>query len=182
MTLLIARLNHKAQPLERGDLFEDPLHAFLEEWGLGEVTGGGTQLSNLGEVEYCDVEIDLVVDPDGAMKQVAKKLEELGAPIGSKLTCGSNELSFGKLEGIGVYLNGSDLPAVVYRDCDANHVYDEFERLLGDNGSIQSHWQGPSETALYMYGPSFTVMQECIAEFLASYPLCAKARVVKIAG
>ncbi len=167
--------------MDRGDLFEDPLNEFLEERGLGEVTGGGTQLGELGEIEYCDLEIELSVDPAEAMKQIAAKLEELGAPVGSHLTCGDIELAFGRLEGLGVYLNGSDLPAEVYRDCDANHVYEEFERLLGKNGSIHSHWQGPSETALYMYGPSFTVMQKCISEFLETYPLCSKARVVKIA-
>jgi hypothetical protein len=32
-----------------------------------------------------------------------------------------------------------------------------------------------------MYGPSFEAMQTALAGFLASYPLCERARVVQVA-
>jgi hypothetical protein len=62
-----------------------------------------------------------------------------------------------------------------------NEVYNEINRRLGDRGSIQGHWQGPTETALYLYGNSADEMAALIAGYLAECPLCQRARVVKIA-
>jgi len=54
------------------------------------------------------------------------------------------------------------------------------ERIDG-HGEVCSWWQGPSETALYLYGASFDTMAERIADLLATYPLCQGARVIKVA-
>jgi hypothetical protein len=62
-----------------------------------------------------------------------------------------------------------------------NELYEELNRLLGDRGDIQGHLQGPTETALYLYGYSADEMKCLIAEKLANYPLCQKARVEQIA-
>lgn len=181
MTIIIARLNDRAQPLDRGDLYEDPLDAVLKERGWGEVTGGGTQLGENNEIEFCDLEIE-ISDPS-AVALVISVLEDLGAPKGSRLIQDneSEDIKFGINDGLGVYLNGSSLPSSTYVNCDVNFVYSEFERLLGNAGSIHSHWQGPTETALYLYGPCFDEMKRLLADFIASYPLCAQARLVKIA-
>ena len=37
--------------MDRGERYEDPLDAFLKANGLGEVSGGGTQLLETGEIE-----------------------------------------------------------------------------------------------------------------------------------
>jgi hypothetical protein len=181
--LVIARLNDRAQPIDRGDLYEDPLDAILKDQGLGEVTGGGTQLGKDNEIEFCDIEIQLHAASDESLDALKSALEELGAPKGSKLIVESSgqELSLGTNEGLAVYLNGTDLPAEVYQTCDVNFVYQEFNRLLGSEGTIHSHWQGPRETALYMYGRSFDAMKTHLQSFIDSYPLCQKARVVQIA-
>jgi hypothetical protein len=50
-------------------------------------------------------------------------------------------------------------------------------RLEG-HGEIESHWQGPTETALYNYGDSIDVMKPLIKEFMEGYPLCKWTRVV----
>ena len=73
----------------------------------------------------------------------------MGAPKGSRLIWndGANELEFGTLEGLAVYLNGTDLPDAVYEQSDARFVYEEFGRLVGSEGRVVSHWQGPRETA-----------------------------------
>lgn len=52
-------LNARLRPLDRGDIYEDPLHEILEEHGLGETSGGGTGMGDNGEVAYCDVELSL---------------------------------------------------------------------------------------------------------------------------
>ena len=180
---LVAQLNARLQPMHRGEYFEDPLEEVLQKGNYGEVSGGGTMQAKTGEIEYCDIEIQVSTSSPEVLALVISALEELGAPKGSKLTVESTgeEHAFGVTEGLAVYLNGTDLPADTYQDCDSNHVYDEFERLLEGEGRILSFWQGPTETALYMYGQSFEEMRIRISEFVATYPLCAQCRIEQIA-
>jgi len=84
-------------------------------------------------------------------------------------------------EGLGIYLNGSDLPDDVYQNCDCNIVYSEISRLIDGKGLIMSHWEGASETAFYLYGESFAILKSLISDFVATYPLCHKCRIEKIA-
>ena len=179
-----AHVNARIMPLERGDRYEDPLSEALEQNGLGEVTGGGTMQSREGEIEYCGIDIDLT-DVAKGVPFVCEFLTRCGAPKGSKLQyedeAGRQEVPFGAAEGLAIYLNGTDLPDEVYQQCDINELYDEFNRLLGDRGSIQGHWQGPTETALYLYGHSADEMRGLLAGYMAEYPLCERARVVRIA-
>jgi hypothetical protein len=179
-----ANLNARIMPLERGEQYEDPLSEALAQYGLGEVTGGGTMQSKEGEIEYCGIDIDVFDLPRG-VPFVCEFLTQRGAPKGSKLEYELDgkrvEMPFGSAEGLAIYLNGTDLPADVYKNCDVNEVYNEINRLLGDRGSIQGHWHGPTETALYLYGSSTDEMRALIAGYMAEYPLCQKARLVKIA-
>ena len=73
-----------------------------------------------------------------------------------------------------------NLPAEVYQTTDSNFVVSEIDKRLSGHGAIEAHWQGPTETALYVYGDSIATMQPLIADFMASYPLCRGARVVPI--
>jgi hypothetical protein len=181
-TLVVARLNDRAQPMDRGELYEDPLDDVLRKHRAGSVTGGGTQLTEDSEIEFCEIEIEVREPATDTIALIKHTLEDLGAPKGSTLRLESLDevLSFGVNEGLAVYLNGTDLPDEVYAECDSNFVYSEFNRLLGADGKVHSHWQGPTETALYMYGPSFETMKHRLASFLSSYPLCQRARVVQI--
>lgn len=181
---VIARLNARVQPIDRGEYYEDPLDDTLIAAGLGKVTGGGTQLADdpVG-IEFCDIEICIDKVNDEALASIAKRLEELGAPKGSKLIVEADgrEIPFGKLEGLAVYLNGVDLPDEVYEKCDFDTVVEEFNRLMGDQGSYRGFWQGERETGVFCYGPSFAAMKAAIEPFLGSYPLCQGARVEQIA-
>ena len=179
-----ARLNARLQPMDRGDYFEDPLIEEFEKNKLGDVTGGGTQLADEpAGIEFCDLEIMLHEVNDEALKAITDKLESLGAPKGSKLIVESDgrEIPFGTHEGIGIFLNGTDLPDKTYEECDVNHVIDTLNLLMGEKGEFRGHWQGSKETALYCYGPSFEDMREAISGFLSDYPLCKGARVEQIA-
>lgn len=179
-----AQLNARIMPMDRGERYEEPLEEALSENGFGEVTGGGTMQSENGEIDFCGIDIDLL-DVANGVPFVCQFLSERGAPKGSKLQYELDgekmEVPFGEAEGLAIYLNGTDLPEEVYKECDVNEAYDEINRLLGDCGSIQGHWQGPTETALYLYGDSADEMRELISGYLAEYPLCQRARVVKIA-
>jgi hypothetical protein len=180
--LIVARINDRTQPIERGELYEDPLQEMIEAAGIGDVTGGGTQLGSTGEIAFCDIEIRAQDVEQSTLGAVIEMLEKLGAPKGSKLLIEDRaEIPFGRLEGMAVYLNGTDLPDIVYQECDSNHVFEQFNRLLGQAGKIHSTWQGPTETAFYLYGASFDQMRRLLSDFIAGYPLCQKARLVQTA-
>lgn len=181
--IITLTLNARLQPVHRNEL-EDAFGQIAEENTLGaRVVGGGTALSPVGEVENCDVAIELDDCTREAAEHIAGIFSAMLAPKGSWLHMpdGAGRIPFGEHEGLALYLNGTDLPEDVYVSCDANHVYDECIRLLDGVGMVNSHWQGPTETALYMYGRSFDEMQARIAGFLADYPLCRDCRVVRIA-
>lgn len=180
--VVIAQLNARLQPLDRGHIFEDPLSERLEAKGLGQVVGGGTQLLETGEISRCDFEIELINADDATLKRLVAILEELGIPKGSKLLVGSDkEISCGTMEGLAVYLNGTDLPEEVYETCDVNYVCEQFDHLAEGVGEILGYWEGPTETALYLYGRSSSEIHKRLHRFLDQYPLCQKARVVQIA-
>ncbi|HSJ01105.1 MAG: hypothetical protein ACAI34_13105 [Verrucomicrobium sp.] len=179
-----AEFNHKIGPIQRGDVYEDPLTEYLDGLGAGEVDGGGTMQNKDGEIAFCDLHM-LLHPSETIIPSIIQFLEQRGAPRGSKLRVFSGEsiqqeIPFGIREGFGVYLDGVNLPDEVYRDCDSNFVVSELDRLLSGHGSVEAHWQGPTETALYLYGDSIAVMTTLVTDFLASYPLCRGARVVDL--
>ena len=57
-------LPESLMPLERGDKYEDPIEATLNDLGLGEVTGGGSQLGDqqldgTRPIEFCGIDVEL---------------------------------------------------------------------------------------------------------------------------
>lgn len=181
---ITARLNAKVQPIDRGDYYEDPLNDALEDARLGKVTGGGTQLTNAPcGIEFCDLEICVDEPNEETLAAIIQRLNDLGAPKGSRLIVeeSGREFPFGVTEGLAVYLNGTDLADEVYRECDVNHVIDEFDRLLGGKGAFRGYWEGERETALFCYGASFSEMRAALQPFLDAYPLCEGARIEQIA-
>jgi hypothetical protein len=83
-TFIFVHINESIMPIERGKKYADPLHGFLYAKGLGEVTGGGSSLSETGEIQWVGVDVELV-DPEKNLPLLIKKLRELGAPKGSFL-------------------------------------------------------------------------------------------------
>lgn len=178
-----AQLNMKLQPIHRGE-FEDAWETMVERAGLPPIVGGGTMMSAGGEVDFCDLEFEFADASAAAVRRTIEALEALGAAKGSVLrlhTEPGQEFPFGVNEGLGLYLNGTDLPEEVYASTNADELADRLAQALGDAGSLHSWWDGPTETALYLYGPSFARMSELIAPVVADYPLCQRARVVQIA-
>jgi len=171
-------------PLERGERYEDPLQDELEKHGFGEADGGGTMTEKSGEIEFIDVEMTLTRTHE-SIPFVIERLESYGAPKGSKLIIREGrqkrEIPFGQIEGFGVYLDGVNLPDEVYKTSDVNLVIKEFNKRVKRHGNVQSYWQGPTETALYIYGDNVEKMKAKIAGFMATYPLCRGARVVTLA-
>ena len=49
-----------------------------------------------------------------------------------------HRVPFGKMHGIAIYLNGTDLPENVDQECDVNHIIAEIDRLLSGVGYIRA--------------------------------------------
>jgi len=178
---LTLQLNAKLQPIDRGEFFEDPITEALETSKCGTTDGGGTMQEATGEIEFCDIEILLKDNKRESVDKLLQVIDKIGVPKGSFLHADGFEQSVGTLEGLALYLNGTELSEEVYENCDINYVIEKIDELLSGSGQFYSHWEGPKYTALYYYGISFEEMKQRMTPFLSEYPLCQKCRVEQIA-
>ena len=175
-------INARLRPLDRGGRYENPLQSALDARLPGsKVTGAGTSLTADREPAFSDIDLDIEGDRATALQLAIATLEAAGAPKGSRARLDGDEpVTFGVTEGLAVYLNGTDLPAEVYATNDVNHLVAALLDSLGSEGQMQSYWQGPRETALYLYGPSASHMNHLIAGVLPRFPLAQGCRVVAL--
>lgn len=86
---VFARIPEAILPADRGRKYEDPLDAALKREKLGEVTGGGSQLSEPDSegqriVEWVGLDIELT-ELERGIPFVKQQLRGLGAPAGTTL-------------------------------------------------------------------------------------------------
>jgi hypothetical protein len=174
---VLARFYEHIEPIDRGSRYEDPLNDALEAAGIGRVTGGGSQLTEEGRIEFADIEIELV-DLDTALQAAVDALERAGAPHGSEIHLDGSVLrEFGTAQCVAVYLDGVSLPEQVYADLDFDELISELEGAAGDGG-YHGHWQGPEETGLFFFGPNAEELFARIQPALVAQPIGQNARVV----
>lgn len=178
---LTLQLNARLLPMDRGEFFEDPIQEALESFKCGTTDGGGTMLQPSGEMEFSDIEILLKDNSTENVQTLMQIIDRIGVPKGSVLRAEGLEHSVGTLEGLALYLNGTELSEEVYQNSDINYVIEKIDGELNGSGGYYSHWEGPENTALYFYGSSFEEMKQRMTSFLAEYPLCQKCRVEQIA-
>lgn len=134
-------------------------------------------------IKCCDIEIMVNEISQDTLDTIISTLIKSGATIGSFLKFGSETktIPFGQLEGMAVFLNGTDLPDEVYADFDVNEFISQCNERLSSTGSFLDRWSGSKETALYFYGRSFETMKAAMADAIDNEPGCAMARIVQIA-
>jgi hypothetical protein len=180
---VLARITEHVEPIERGERYEDPLAVFLKEHGLGDVTGGGSQLTKDGEIEFADLELELV-NLDDAVTRVIQQLEAMGAPCGSSIEfaadAGREPISFGRYEQLTIYLDGTGLPADVYESLDFGRVYRELGKAVGREagGQARSVWTGATETAVHLAGPKADALEKVVSAMWHTVPVFQNARLV----
>ena len=173
---LLARLYEHIEPLDRGTRYEDPLDTALRARGLGEVTGGGSQLTEGGEIEFADVEMS-VNNVDDAVPVIVSSLEGSGAPTAAELIGDAGVLrEFGRLQSVAVYLDGVTLPHEVYANLDFDEVVDALTMAAGEE-SYHGYWQGATETGLFFFAPDAESMFTRIEPVLHALPIGQNARV-----
>jgi len=177
--VVIARLYEHIAPIDRGNRYEDPLQAVLDETSAGQVTGGGSQLSELGGIDHADIEIELA-NLDGALRIVIEALEKSGAPQGSELIDAKDARvlrEFGTHECLAIYLDGISLPDEVYANLDFDAVVSEIGAAAGPD-SYHGVWQGNEETGLFFFGAHADDMFARVEPVLRRLPIGQNARVV----
>jgi hypothetical protein len=180
---VLARITEHVEPIERGERYEDPLADFLKEHGLGDVTGGGSQLTKDGEIEFADLELELV-NLDDAVARVIQQLEAMGAPCGSSIEfaadSGREPIPFGRYEQLTMYLDGTGLPADVYESLDFGRVYRELGEAVGREagGQARSVWTGATETAVHLAGPKADALEKVVNAMWHTVPVFQNARLV----
>jgi hypothetical protein len=183
--IIVVQLNDKIQPIDRGEIYEDPLNEFLTKKQYGEIIAAGTMLEKSGELASCDITIELFSNKEEKKiaAEIIEKLEKIGVPKSSKLKIERTkvEIEFGTLEGLAIYLDGINLPDEVYQDTDPMFVINEIRRLANIQNNVIREWRGHAETGLYFYGKSFQEMRDSISDLIHTYPLCRGAKVVQIA-
>lgn len=182
--LVIAHIPEYIEPIDRGDRYGNPLDAKLQESGLGEVTGGGSQMDENFQIVSVDLEIYLA-NLNTAVSLCTSVLESCGAPRGSQITFGAEpnqtKIDFGKTEGIALIIDGVNLPQEVYEKYELDGLLDALKPVL-DGGIGEFHGCNTlSETTeLYFYGPSADRMLDSIAKVQSEFPLCQNSKTRKI--
>ena len=174
-------LRGPVQPVDRNDHYEEPLFDALERAGLGGPgSGGGTLCGREGEIEEADFDVE--VSSLDAIPLIVRILEEAGAPRGSELRYERRGepvvVPFGAVEGVAVYLDGATQAPEVYASTSAGELADRLTEAMGDAGEVRGSWQGPRETALYLYGRDAEQLFARVLPVLRGYPLSRNARVV----
>lgn len=175
---ITVRINDKCKPLDRGDIYEDPLDEALQRESLGEVTGGGTLQNKNYQIEYCELAVTVKGDLEKTKKFIINELNKIGIPKGSKLIHDNVEIEFGNKEVMAVYFSNI-LADEVYEKIDINDVLHKIDSLLGGDGEMSSHTVIDNETIVYFKGASFTKMQKAIAVYCSSNELCANGRILQ---
>ncbi len=177
--LVLARVYEHIEPIDRGDRYEDPLQATLEKVGIGRVTGGGSQLDELGKspTRMSRLNSPMSTRHCGLWLRHSRYA---GAPQGSELIQTSDDRvlrEFGKLQCLAIYLDGTSLPDEVYANLDFEAVVGALGAAAGDN-SFRGFWQGPQETGLFFFGPDAEAMFARVEPVLRPLPIGQNARVV----
>ncbi len=171
-------LNMRLMPLDRGYFFEDPIMEALEKKEIGEVTGGGTSLSEEGMPTSCDVEIYIKLSKKQEFIEYIKSLNNIAK--GSYIEIEDEKLEIGTLEGLNIMLDGISLPSSVYKENDVNDVIDDMDKLLKGKGQFFSYYYGERYTNLYFYGESYEEMKQIIEDYTKNCPLCQNSIIEKI--
>ncbi len=175
--MILARLYAHIEPMDRGERYEDPLETALGAAGVGTVTGGGSQLNEVGGIEFADIEIELA-DLEGAVQIVVDALERSGAPQGSEILSGADVLrEFGTQQCLAIFLDGVSLPDDVYANLDFDETVEKIGAAAGPD-SYRGFWQGPEETGIFFYGSNADTMFERVEPVLHAMPIGQNARVV----
>jgi hypothetical protein len=137
------RIQARLQDDQRAEVIDALFEALLARVSPpSRVTGSELVVGVHGEPRA--VLAHLEVAPVDAERVVAAILDlEDGLPQGSRVEINGASAPFGRLQGLAVYLNGTQLDADAYAQGDLQATVDALTLAAGDAGTLWSHWMGP---------------------------------------
>lgn len=194
------QLNAKVQPLDRWEMFEDPIMELLEKEWIWEIDWWGTSFDQeTWEIFYCDVEIYLNDDSAESRENLIKLINKVWVPKGSFLIFidgeepdyddeeadipDSTKLEIWTLEWLRFSINWTELPEEVYKNNDINKVIDDLIDLMEAEKvwTYYSYVTRNTHTDLIFYWPLFEKMKEIVEKYAPNNPLCEKFLIEQIA-
>lgn len=156
------RVNARLEPITRGDILEDPLDEILKAHGLGEVSGGGTEVGD-GEILWCGIDLELKRADDDTISKVVKILTKLGVPKGSVLEFGDTKIPVGTWECAKI-------------TCESGEKADELVGRAQEGLTPEEHphqygeYAGKGGDTIYLYGPSYAAIHELFSRAASAEP------------
>lgn len=176
--LLIFRINDQLEPIDADEVYEEKLAEFFEENGYGFCSGGGTMLDDIGNVQYIELEVELEKEDEGKIPEIIKKLEELGAPKGSKMYIEGKKRvkKFGKKEGVQILVNkdNSEMPPQKIA-----MLYQEIKEMLKEPKEINRIAETEEDFIMYFYGDSYRQLKKSISDHLKEKGINKWCKIVK---
>lgn len=174
------RIPARLTPDRRDELIVGPLGVLVEHVSASSrIASVETVASAVGEPMELVIGLDVHL-PD-AEQLIAAVLDlEAGMPRGSTVEINDKAATFGELEGLALYLNGTDLPDEVYATSDLAAIVGDLRASLEGVGEIWAVWQGPTETALYVYGRDAAAIEAVLVEQQSRIPLMQGCRMVEL--
>ena len=166
----------RLQDEQRAEVIDALFAALLETVSPGSRVLGSEPVVGVHR-EPSAVLAHLDVLPEDAERVVAAILDlDGGLPAGSQIEINGATAPFGRLQGLGLYLNGTQLGEDAYAHGDLQATADALAEASGDAGALWSHWMGPAETAFYFYGPDAVELRERLAVIIPDLPLLQRSR------
>lgn len=153
------------------EVFGKPLDDRLRATGLGTVTGTHARYAKSGEGQSIALELALARASLTTLKDVARLLEALDAPLGSSITIAETGTThvFGTTEGMGIYIPSTS------NDDDRYALLEACTDALGADAIYQGNATVGENQVFYFYGDSFNTMQNALRYTMLHDPRCQGA-------
>lgn len=174
------RIPARLQPAHRDDLIVKPISELMRHVSpRTRLAAKETVVTQHGEP--VEAVLDWEVELSDAEHVVTRLLDlEAGLPRGSTVEINGKAATFGELDGLAVYLNGTELADDVYAQADLQAIVEDLQQHLGRTGQLWSWWQGEAETALYFYGPDAAAIRSALEERSQQHPLMERCRMERL--
>lgn len=170
-------LNMRLQLKDRQDLLEKPLEIFLTKKKIGVIAAANTYLSGNECASSCD--LHLLLNDHEYLATVLDELNSLGAAKGSSVQIDETVTPFGGNEGLALFLDTSLSDDIISKH-DVNTLFDSVEKVLLGQGRWLSSHMFEYEFALFVYGYSFSRMEQRLQTLFSKEPLLQNARIEQI--
>lgn len=141
--------------------------------------GGGTSVDEYGNVDYVELEVEINKEHEDKIPEIISKLEEFGAPVGSKMYIEGKKRAkrFGKKTGIQISINKNTVQLTIEQIAG---MYRELKVIMNDREEINRIYENENEFRVYFYGDSYRDMKKEVTSYLKNKAVIKDVSVKKV--